>query len=91
MNLNVLLLTIAISGLGMSALSTAYAEETTKEKAQETGDKTAKAFKKVGRNIEDQTCMESDAKCLAKKAKHKVQNGADSIDTKAKELKNKAD
>jgi len=83
--------TVFAMGMGLATIS--HAEETTVEKVQATGNKAADKVKKGARKASDEVCEMVNGKmeCMAKKVKHKAQNAVDSIETKAKEEKNKAD
>lgn len=86
------LVTYALTAsLGFSL--SAFAEETKGEKAETAMNKTADNVKKGFRSTKDKTCEMVNGKmeCVAKKMKHKVQNAADSVETKANEVKNKTD
>ncbi|MEN0058633.1 MAG: hypothetical protein AAGB31_07345 [Bdellovibrio sp.] len=91
---------LLISSLLLAFTSFAHAEETTGEKvdsAMETAkDKTKKAgrdakrvAKKGAHRVQEAVCMEGDLKCAAKKAKNRVEEGADATVDKGKEVKDK--
>jgi hypothetical protein len=67
------------------------ADETPGEKATATSDSVGRKMNKAGHRLEEAVCQEGDAKCLAKKAKHRVQEGSNYMKDKAKETKDKAD
>ena len=82
-----------VFALGMGVSTIAHAEEGVIEKTQTVGNKAADKVKKGARAASDEVCelVNGKMECVAKKVKHKVQNGADAVETKAKEEKNKID
>jgi hypothetical protein len=86
--------TVALNfAVGGFALSSAMAEETTMEKVETGANKAADSVKSTYRDAKDKVCETVNGKleCVAKKVKHKTQNAADAVETKAKELKKKVD
>ncbi|MFZ4402916.1 MAG: hypothetical protein ACOYOK_02330 [Pseudobdellovibrionaceae bacterium] len=69
------------------------AEETNLEKAETGMNKSVDQMKKTSRGAKDKTCEMVNGKmhCMGQKAKHKMKNMSDKIDTDVKEIKNKAD
>lgn len=82
-------LIVAVALLGMNGL--VYAEETMGEKASAVSDDAARSVKKGSNRVKEAVCMESDTKCLAEKAKHRAEEGADYSKDKVKEIKNSID
>jgi len=77
---------------GVGALTyapTSHAEETMTEKAAEVGRDVKTGTKKAYRNMKDKTCEMVNGKmeCVAKKAKHKMQNAADEAHDAVKDAK----
>ncbi|MCB0351646.1 MAG: hypothetical protein KDD38_10715 [Bdellovibrionales bacterium] len=87
------LLTLSLFSAALIFSSNAIAEETTAEKAQTATNKTVNAVKKTYRNAKGEICemIDGKANCAVKKVVNKIKNTADSIETTAKEAKNKAD
>ncbi len=76
----------------MAFLSTVLADPTIGGKAENAANKTTDAVKKTVRDAQDKACevVNGKVECVTKKAKHSVQNAADSAATKADEIKNEA-
>ncbi len=76
--------------LSLCMVFSAHAEETVTEKIETGSNKAADAVKKTYRSAKDKTCEMVNGKmdCAAKKLKHKAQNAADKVGTKATEVKN---
>ena len=72
-------------------MGVAHAEETMGEKASTAGNKAKHAMKKGANRMKEAVCMEGDLKCAAKKGEHRIEEGADSLGNKAKEMKDKVD
>ena len=68
-----------------------FAEQSTSEKVDTTANDAKRSIKKGGNRVKEAVCAEGDAKCLGKKAKHRVQEGADYSKDKAKEAKDHVD
>lgn len=86
MKTSVILSLLLVLGLGF-----AHAEETMGEKAKATGHDAKRAMKKGANRVKEAVCMEGDAKCLAKKAGHRMEEGADYVKDKAVETKEAVD
>jgi hypothetical protein len=84
-----LILTAALVMVG--AVTMAHAAETMGEKTEATANDAGRAMKKGAHRTEEALCMQGDAKCLAKKAKHRAEEGKDYTKDKAKEWKNDVD
>lgn len=69
----------------------AHAKESTTESMNATKNKVKRSVKKGTHRVEEAVCAEGDAKCLAKKAKHRVEEGSDYVKDKATETKDKMD
>lgn len=69
----------------------ALADETAKETVNNTGNKISHSAKKLKNRAKEATCSDSDVECKAKKAGHRVGEGADHLKNKAEEKKDKAD
>jgi hypothetical protein len=84
--------TLALLCLTLGGTS-AFANETTMEKAETVKNKAVDATKEAGRDLSDKTCEVINGKleCIAKKTKNAVKNAADATKTKATEVKNKLD
>lgn len=80
---------VAVSLIITGVSLTSKAETTVKENVQEMGQDTSKHAKRAVRATKDVVCMDSDAACLAQKAKHKAQNAGDEIGDKANDVKKK--
>lgn len=75
----------AVATFAMSGVTfTAHAESTAKENATATARDVKRAGKKVAHRAKEMVCMKGDAKCLAEKAKHRAQEGAEAVSDKAK-------
>ncbi len=64
------------------------ADETPAEKTTETTDSLKRTVEKKVHHVKEAMCAEGDAKCLAYKAKHRVQEGSEYVKDKAKENTN---
>ena len=86
----VILVAMAFSAF---ALEPAMAEQTAGEKVDKAGRDIKRGTKKFARNVQDKTCEMVNGKmeCVAKDAKHAVQNGADKAVDSVKDAKDKAD
>lgn len=80
---------LAMALMGVAGI--ACAEETVTEKMQETGNDMKRGVQKGVNRTKEAVCTDSDAECLAKKAGHRVEEGADSAKDKVKEVKNDID
>lgn len=76
----------------LSGLS-AFAEQTTAEKATVVKDKVVDSTNKAIRATKDKVCevLNDKGECVTQKVKHEAQNLKDATATKAKEIKNKVD
>lgn len=74
-----------------STMTIAHAEETTGEKAAEMGRDAKHSMKKGMNRAKEAVCMEGDAKCAAKKLKHRAGEAKDATVNKAKEVKDQVD
>lgn len=81
---------VFIAALSFAAPA-AFAEETPAEKASATANDAKRSMKKGANRAKEIVCLESDAECLAKKAKHRATEGGDYMKDKAKETKDKID
>src|SRR5882672_511633 len=90
-----LMTTLALLGfIGVAQvgfIGAAQAGESIEEKAKAASNDVARATNKTVHRVEEATCMQGDAKCLAEKAKHRTTEAADYTKDKAKELKNDVD
>ncbi|MBC7537436.1 MAG: hypothetical protein H7281_01340 [Bacteriovorax sp.] len=77
--------------LVLGCFSFVHADETVGEQVQVKSNNVNRAAKKGVNRMKEMVCAEGDAKCLAKKAKHRVQEGADAVGDKTKEVIHKAD
>ncbi len=75
----------------MSLISVVHGAESVGEKAQATSNDAGRSVKKGVNRVKESVCMESDAKCLAEKAKHRALEGKDYTKDKVSEIKNKID
>lgn len=90
----VLLVTMCIvSSLAFIKLS--WAEETQMEKAKvemnSMGRSTKKAYNRAKEGLCGKLTGDSKVECLAKKAKHRVEEGTETVKDKASEIKNQVD
>jgi len=69
----------------------AHAEETVGESATATKNNAKRALKKGANRVKEMVCAEGDAKCLAKKAQHRMQETGDTAKDKIEEGVNKVD
>jgi hypothetical protein len=83
-----IILGLALIGLTSTAV---FAEETVGEKAKATTNDAARSVKKGAHRVQEAVCAESDAKCLAEKAKHRGEEAKDYTKDKASEIKNDVD
>ncbi|KHD87029.1 MAG: hypothetical protein OM95_16575 [Bdellovibrio sp. ArHS] len=65
------------------------AAESTKDSAKKTGRKVKSTAKKAGHRMQEATCMEGDMECAAKKARNRVNEGADAASDTMKNTKDK--
>jgi len=78
--------------LGLFVLSaSAFAVESTGELVQDQANDTKRAVVKEVHHAEEAACMDSDTKCLMRKAEHRTEEAGDSVVDKASELVNDAD
>ena len=68
-----------------------HAEETVGEKAEAKAHDAKRGMKKGMHHTKEAMCMEGDAKCAAKKAGHRMDEGGDYAKDKAQETKNAVD
>ncbi len=85
------ILTAVIAALALMNSTSAFAEETMKEKAKATGKSVKATATKAGNRVSEAVCMEGDAKCAAKKAGNRVEEGAGKVGDKASEIKENVD
>lgn len=79
------LLTLALG------LAPARAEQTVPEKAAVVKNDAVRAVKKAVHRAQELVCLESDAECMARKAKHRVVEAVDATADKVEEVKDKVD
>lgn len=89
-NLPVFISAFAIAGAVMIS-DLGHSDETSGEKATATMNKAKRKMHKTGHEAEEAVCAEGDAKCAAEKAKHRLQEGNEYMNDKAKETKDKVD
>jgi hypothetical protein len=77
--------------LTLGCFSFAQADESVTEQAQVKSKNIKREAKKGVNRINEMVCTEGDAKCLAKKAKHRVEEGAEFVGDKTKEVVHKID
>lgn len=77
--------------LALGYFSFAQADETVPEKVQVKSKDVKRATKKGVNRMKEMVCAEGDAKCLTKKAKHRVEEGAETVGDKTKEVVHKVD
>ncbi|MGE4130894.1 MAG: hypothetical protein AB7F86_04615 [Bdellovibrionales bacterium] len=82
-----IVLSMALTSFG----SIGSAEETVKEKAKATTNTVKRNAKKGWHKTKEMVCAESDAECLALKAKHRAEEAGDYVEDKAEETKDKID
>ena len=87
------LLFASVFAVSMGLSFIASAEETTLEKVETATNKGVDKVKKQSRKASDQACETVNGKmqCAGKKMKHSMQNGADAVGTKVKEVEKKTD
>jgi len=68
-----------------------HAEETIGEKTEATAKDVKRSVKKGAHRTKEVLCAKGDAKCLAQKGKHRVEEGVDATKDKASEIKNDVD
>ncbi len=83
------LFVVALAVVAYTGLS--RAEESVSEKGASAGNSMKRGAKKGMNRAKEMVCTEGDAACLAKKAGHRVGEGADAMGDKAKEGKDKMD
>jgi CRISPR/Cas system CSM-associated protein Csm4 (group 5 of RAMP superfamily) len=76
--------------LVLGSVSFAQADETVNEQVQAKSNNVKRATKKGINRMKEMVCAKGDAKCLAEKAKHRVEEGAESVGDKTKEVIHKA-
>lgn len=79
--------------LSMSCLfsTVVLAEETMGEKANVVKNDAKRAVKKAAHRVQEAVCADSDAECLAKKAKNRAVEATEAAVDKASEVKNQLD
>ena len=82
---------IILSLLLLAGVSFVHAEESVGEKASAGAHNVKRSMKKGMHHMQEAVCAEGDAKCLAKKAGHKMDEGGDYVKDKAVEGKDKVD
>lgn len=80
---------LAVTILGTFSPARADDNESTKDKAVETGHDMKRGMKKMVHRTGEALCAQGDAACLAKKAKNRVKEGADYIGDKVDEKTSK--
>jgi len=73
------------------AAAPVLADQTVPEKAKVVKNDAVRGTKKTVNRVKEAVCLKSDAECLARKAKHRVQEGADATVDKVDEVKDKVD
>lgn len=81
----------AILALMTSAPMASFADETMGEKMEAQSNNAKRSMRKSANRMKEHMCAEGDAKCAAKKARHRGEEAKDSISDKADELGNKVD
>jgi hypothetical protein len=81
---------ILIAALAFGFIGFAHAEDSTSDKAETTGNDVKRDVKKKWHHTEEAVCQEGDAKCLAKKAKHRATEGKDYVKDKTNEAVDKS-
>lgn len=68
--------------LSLAVTMVTHAEDSLKKKASETMNDTRRGVQKAGRDLKDKTCelMNGKVECAFQKAKHTVQDVADSVE-----------
>lgn len=68
--------------LSLTVTMVTHAEDSLKKKASETMNDTRRGVQKAGRDLKDKTCelMNGKVECALQKAKHTVQDVADSVE-----------
>ena len=86
---------IIITSLLLNFVNFSYAEETSSEKAKASMNTAGRKTKKVINRGKEALCGtltgDNKVECLAKKSKHKIEEGVDSVKDKGSEVKNKLD
>lgn len=75
----------------MLSFGSAFADETASEKVGSTAKDAKRSVKKHVNKAKEAMCAEGDAKCLAKKAKHRVEEGAETVKDKTNDTVDKVD
>ena len=86
--------TFLLSLLAVMAFSVgnfAHAEQTVGESVKATGHDVKRGAKKGMNRMKEAVCAEGDAKCLAKKAGHRMEEGSDYMKDKTTETVDKVD
>jgi len=81
-------LLVAVLALGF--MGVAHAESESAQKAETTKNDVKRDVKKGWHRTEESVCAQGDAKCAAKKAKHRVKEGSDYMKDKTQEAVDKA-
>lgn len=77
--------------LSLLSSTSALAEQTVPEKAKVVKNDAGRGVKKAVNRTKEAVCMKSDAECLARKAKHRVEEAGDAAGDKLDEVKDKVD
>jgi hypothetical protein len=80
-----------ISAFALAGAVSFADQSATEHKAETTAHDAKRSMKKAGHRVTEAVCAEGDAACLARKAKHRTEEGGDYVKDKAKETKDKND
>jgi hypothetical protein len=81
-------LTLVVVGFSGIA-GVAVAEESVPAKAKVVKNNASRKTKKAAHRVQEAVCAESDAECLAQKAKHRTTEAGEAVEDKASEIKGK--
>lgn len=82
---------IILSLLMLAGVGFAHAEQTVSEKTNASAHNVKRSMKKGVHKVQEAVCSEGDAKCLAKKGSHKMEEGGDYVKDKTNEGVDKVD
>ena len=74
---------VFLTALAVLAPGLLAAEQTTSDKATEAAKDTRRAAKKGAHRVQEALCAEGDTVCLAKKVKHRAEEGVETVKDKA--------
>ncbi|MDO9182304.1 MAG: hypothetical protein Q7U04_07835 [Bacteriovorax sp.] len=78
-----------VLGLVLSSINLAHADNSISDQIQVKSNNVKRAVKEGVNQMKEMACSKGDAKCLAEKAKHRIEEGAEVISDKTNETVHK--